>query len=181
MKTLILDGSPEDGGLDVWIKRYAARLTEKHPGVETVALRELGIRTCTGCWSCWWATPGRCVHKDGMETLYPKIIASDLIVWATPLVLGAQCALTKKAQDRMIPLIHPYFELVQGESHHRRRYAHYPSFALVVDPAGTDGEADLALVRRLFERFALNFRSGLAWFATTAEVPEEAADETRCP
>jgi multimeric flavodoxin WrbA len=114
-----------------------------------------------------------------MAGLYPKVVAADLVVWAVPLVLGAQNALTKKAQDRMIPLLHPYIELVSGESHHRRRYARYPDLALVVEPGLEDGERDVATVRRLFERFALNCRSRLSFFATTSMDPKEAADETR--
>jgi len=183
MRILVLNGRSSSTGsrLDSWIARYLAKIREEERGdeVEVIDLRSLDIRTCTGCWTCWWATPGRCAFRDGMAGLYPKVIAADLVVWAVPLVLGAQNALVKKTQDRLIPLLHPYIELVAGESHHRRRYAHYPDIALVVEPGPGDGEEDLVIVRGLFERFALNFRSRLSFFATTHDDTEEAADETR--
>ena len=180
MKTLILNGAPEpDGsGLDRWVARYQERLAETEGQVETVALRDLGLKTCTGCWSCWWATPGNCVLKDGMQDLYPRIMNAERIVWAVPLVLGAQNALVKRAQDRMVPLIHPYIELVGGECHHRRRYRNYPVHALIVEAAEDDSPEDLSLVRSLFERFTLNFRAKLVYFTTAGKDPKEAADET---
>jgi multimeric flavodoxin WrbA len=183
MKTLILNGAsePDGSGLDRWVARYQERLAETEDQVETIALKDLGLKTCTGCWSCWWATPGSCVLKDGMQALYPRILEAQRIVWAVPLVLGAQNALVKKTQDRMVPLIHPYIELVGGECHHRRRYRNYPVHALIVEAAedeGSDSPEDLALVHRLFERFAINFRSKLVYFSTTAKKPKEAADET---
>jgi hypothetical protein len=191
MRTLIINGSSEPSGLDGWVARYGARLAEhldaeqggpleaaELDDVEIIDLAGLGIKACTGCWSCWWATPGLCVLKDGMSVLYPKVIAADLVVWVVPLALGAQNALTKKAQERLIPLMHPYIEMVSGESHHRRRYESYPDMALVVQPGPDDCEEDLVIAKRLFERFALNFRSRLSYFATTARDPKEAADET---
>jgi multimeric flavodoxin WrbA len=183
MKTLILNGAlePDGSGLDQWVVRYQERLAERDDRVETIALKDLGLKTCTGCWSCWWATPGSCVLKDGMQALYPRILEAQRIVWAVPLVLGVQNALVKKAQDRMVPLVHPYIEVVDGECHHRKRYKNYPAHVLIVEggeAGGSESPEDLALVRSLFERFALNFRSKLVYFSTTAKKPEEAADET---
>lgn len=28
---------------------------------------EMKIKPCTGCWSCWTKTKGKCVFKDGYE------------------------------------------------------------------------------------------------------------------
>lgn len=165
--------------LGVWSDRYAAALESRGVEVARVALAGLGVKPCTGCWSCWLATPGRCVRKDGLESIYPKVLAADLVVWAFPLVLGAQNALTKTVQDRMIPLLHPYIELVAGECHHRGRYARYPLLAAVVAPGNGDGPEDILLVRTLFERFALNFRSRPVFFSTVRDTPEEAADASR--
>ena len=33
----------------------------------------------------------------------------------------------------MIPLLHPYIELVKGECHHKKRYSKYPKLALILD------------------------------------------------
>lgn len=35
------------------------------------ALDPGAIKACLGCWTCWWKTPGRCVHKDALAESYP--------------------------------------------------------------------------------------------------------------
>jgi len=179
MKILILNGDngPGNSPLAAYLEHFETGLRAGGAEYSRIDLAELEVSYCTGCWSCWWATPGRCVFKDGMEAIYPAFLQADLVVWASPLVLGTVPALVKKTQDRLIPLVHPYIELVDGECHHRRRYPGYPDFGLILAPEAMDGPEDLAGVRRLFERFALNLRSRLALFATIGGVPEEAARE----
>jgi multimeric flavodoxin WrbA len=179
MKVTLLNGNAGGPGTghDPWLNRFGATLEKNGARLCRIDLRDLGVKACTGCWSCWWATPGLCVHKDGMERVYRASLEADLLVWVAPMVLGAQNALTKKTQDRMIPLIHPYIELVNGECHHRKRYDRYPNLGLIADPGTEDEKEDLDLIRTLFERFALNFRSGLRFFTTTKHNPEEAAHE----
>ncbi len=180
--TRVVEGEATTQGrsspLSRWTKTYGELMRSRGAEVEEVFLDDLAIQPCTGCWSCWLATPGRCARKDGLSELYPRILGTDLLLWASPLFLGAQNSLVKKTQDRLIPLIHPYIELVEGECHHRRRYNQYPRLGLVVQPTKYDGDEDLQLVKRLFERFALNMRSSLSFFSTTDDRAEEAADAT---
>lgn len=179
MKILILNGDARPGTtpLAAFLAEFEAGLRAGMAEVDRRDLADREIRFCTGCWSCWWATPGRCVFRDGMESIYPSFLDADLVVWAAPLVLGTVPALVKKTQDRLISLLHPYVELVQGECHHRKRYGSYPGLGLLLEPAPEDGRADLDGTRLLFERFALNLRSRLAFFAATDGNPGEAARE----
>ncbi len=179
MKILILDGGARSGNdpLADYLASFEAALASGGAEVRRIRLAEMEIRFCTGCWSCWWATPGLCALRDGMEEVYPAFLEADRVVWAVPLVLGTASALVKKTQDRLIPLLHPYIELVDGECHHRRRYDRYPELGLIVDPRDPDTTEDLAGTRLLFERFALNLRSRLVFFASTRANPEEAARE----
>jgi hypothetical protein len=112
-----------------------------------------------------------------MEAIYRLMLGSDVLVWASPLVMGNVSALVKKAQDRFIPLVHPYIELANGESHHKRRYPKDMDMGLVIQAEPEDGPEDIALVRHQAERLALNGRGRLKLFATTATDPEEAANE----
>ncbi|MCK7480984.1 MAG: NAD(P)H-dependent oxidoreductase [Candidatus Moduliflexus flocculans] len=118
MKILILNGDarPGDTPLAAYLEKFEAGLRAENAEITRIDLATLDIRFCTGCWSCWWASPGRCVFRDGMETIYPAFLEAGLVVWAAPLVLGTVPALVKKTQDRLIPLIHPYIELVQGSA-----------------------------------------------------------------
>jgi multimeric flavodoxin WrbA len=175
MQCLVLNGNPAPSPFDDYLARFTQTLTAQGHHAERVDLRDAKLRYCVGCWTCWWKTPGLCGVKDDMATLYPKMAAADLVVWASPLVLGTISALTKQVQDRFVPLAHPYIELVDGECHHRHRYQHNADLGLIVGPTAADTEADVALTRRFFERFSRNTRTRLRVFATTATPIEEAA------
>ena len=179
MEILILNGNPDPAhrAWEEYLGTFAKALTRVGAGVRTCTLREMDIHYCTGCWSCWWKTPGLCTFKDDMTGVYPVMLASDLVVWASPLVLGNVSALTKKAQDRFIPLLHPYIELVNGESHHRRRYPKDIDMGLIIETADGDTREDAEIVRHMHERLALNGRGRLRFFATTARGAEEVANE----
>jgi multimeric flavodoxin WrbA len=177
MYCLVLNGNPTPSSFDDYLARFTQALTDQGHEAERIDLREAELRYCVGCWTCWWKTPGLCAMKDDMATLYPKMARADLVVWSSPLVLGTISALTKKAQDRFIPLAHPYIELVDGECHHRHRYAKNADLGLIVEPAADDSEHDVALARRFFERFSRNTRTRLRLFATTSTPIAEAARE----
>jgi multimeric flavodoxin WrbA len=177
MECLIMNGNPEPSGFDDYLEGFRRGLSEKGHVARRVDLRDLDISYCRGCWSCWWSTPGICVFKDGMAKLYPDMVKADLIVWASPLVMGTMSALMKKAQDRFIPLAHPYIVIHKGEFHHRHRYARNHDIGLIVGPGQADAPEDIDLARRFFERFSLNTRSRLRLFATTEKPIQEAVDE----
>jgi multimeric flavodoxin WrbA len=166
MKYLIMDGNPDPSNArwDGFLGTVRDRLRAKGAETDVRILRDMDIRYCTGCWSCWWATPGLCAHKDDMAALYPDLIRADVVVWASPLVMGNVSALVKKAQDRFIPLLHPYIELVNGESHHRRRYPKDIDMGLIIQAGRADTKEDVALVRHMHERLALNGRGRLVLF-----------------
>ena len=177
MKILVMNGNAVPSGFDDYLARFTRAAIEHGHEAERIDLRDLKLRTCIGCWTCWLKTPGLCAMKDDMVALYPKMVAADLLVWASPLVLGTISALAKTAQDRMVPLIHPYVELVDGELHHRHRYAHNADVGVIVAPGADDTEEDLAIVRAFFERFSRNTRTRLRLFATSNIPAEEAARE----
>lgn len=183
MRALVINGIPARpgngqaaAGFESWLSGFGTRLGKRGCDVDSVALRDLSVKPCTGCWSCWWATPGMCAFRDDMESLYPRMLAADVLVWAHPLSLGATPAMVKMVQDRIIPLLHPYIQLVKGESHHKRRYSWRPTLSLVLDKSYDD--EDVALERKLYERLAINMRGTFGPLITTADDPKEAADET---
>jgi multimeric flavodoxin WrbA len=176
MRCLVLNGNPAPSDFDDYLAGLVAGVAGRGHEARRVDLRDLDVKYCNGCWSCWWATPGRCARKDDMAALLPEMAAADLMVWASPLILGAVSALLKKVQDRFIPLAHPYIQIVDGECHHRHRYAHNADLGLVVAPTTEDGEEDLALARRFFERFSKNTRTRLRVFATPATPLAEVVD-----
>ena len=175
MRILLLNGNPDPGNtawersLDAWARTQV----REGNAVSRKDLRDLRIRFCTGCWSCWYTTPGLCAIRDDMASLYPEMLGSDLTVWASPLVLGNVSALVKKTQDRFIPLLHPFFELDRGEMHHRRRYPKDIDMGLIVGKGPTDTNEDLEIVRTLHERLARNGRGRLVLCQTIEYATEE--------
>lgn len=178
-KIVILNGHPtgKDPSYQQYIETLETALKEEGASVECLNLHEKDIRYCTGCWTCWWATPGRCIFTDDMEEIYRKVMAADQLLYISPMIAGYVSAETKRAMDRMIPLIHPYIEVVQGECHHRKRYDRYPSLALIVQQEADTDEEDLDIVEELMTRLALNFRSHCDFVHTMSDGIEEVRDE----
>ena len=117
----------------------------------------MNLHYCTGCWSCWWKTPGRCAINDDAEKIIRSVINSDFVIFASPLIAGFTSSALKKITDRLIVLLHPYIELINGESHHRKRYNKYPDFGLILEKETDTDNEDLDIVNDIYERFALNF------------------------
>ncbi len=157
MKILVLNGTY--GSQYESILNQFVTANQKH-SVTVVNLENEKIAYCTGCWSCWTKTPGLCAHQDYTQEMLRLAINSDYVIHFTENSVGYATALTKKAMDKFIPLVHPYMEFVNGETHHIKRYETYPQMGLIfVDDS--QGQSDFEVTKHLFERMGLNFKSGL--------------------
>lgn len=109
MRILILNGSPrgERSNTLRLAKAFAAGFPEE-TDIEIVCLKELEIKPCLGCFSCWTKTPGECVIKDDMQTLYPKIEAADIIIESFPLYFFGMSGAVKTMTDRCLPFMKTY-------------------------------------------------------------------------
>ena len=175
MRIAIFDGAEAPNPMDAWIGAVAQGLVARGHEVEHFKLRERNVRQCKGCFACWVKTPGRCDIGDGADELVRALLASELLVIASPTSMGMTTALSRRVSERMIPILHPYFEVVGGEIHHRARYARSPRVALLYGAEGCDAE-DADLLVLLYRRLAINMRSTLALATSTARAPEEVSD-----
>lgn len=91
----------------------------------TFDLKQMDVRNCTGCWTCWWKTPGRCIYKD-LDEFYHQYITSDKAIFFSKVKKGFVSGDLKTLFDRMIPLYLPYIDYSTGESMHVPRYDKYP-------------------------------------------------------
>jgi multimeric flavodoxin WrbA len=159
MKAIILDGSRNgDEGLAAARQSLVAELQGLGWQVQTFLLRELEIHHCLGCFGCWVRTPGQCVIDDAAREIARGAIASQMLVYLTPVTFGGYSSELKKAVDRIICLISPFFTFVNGEIHHRKRYERYPrlvGLGLVEDGDEEGGQ----IFCRLVGRNAINFHS----------------------
>ena len=138
-------------------------LTGRGYDVETVDCRTVDVIPCTGCASCGMRTPGACAVKDDMQGIFRKMVASDVLVLATPVRFGSYCAALKKVVDRFQPLMVPIYVMRDGEMHFRGRYDLPPllGIGLVRDGAGPDGAGrDAASASAAGEAEAFRFLIG---------------------
>ncbi len=161
MKVLILDAvsatdtSPSDAKMGRIIENEYLKASW---GVRTIAVPEMDISPCRGCFQCWVRTPGICVIDDAGRAVAEAWIRSDVVVLFTPVTFGGYSAILKKAIDRVIPILSPFFMKIRGEVHHKPRYEKYPALiGIGVLPYRDDESA--ALFSRIIERHATNAHS----------------------
>ena len=57
--------------------------------IHYIDLSSLKIANCTGCFSCWTKTPGRCIIRDDATQVYPRIAESDTVLYVSRLKYGS--------------------------------------------------------------------------------------------
>ena len=174
MKLSLINGSLKEGhdNFDNQLEQLKSNLSQSTEitNLDYYNLKQMDIKQCVGCFNCWTKTPGKCVIKDDAEDILISVINSDLVIFASPLVMGMTTGLMKRLNDRLIPLIHPYFSIVKGEIHHRKRYDHYPKIAVIYEKTPEDTQEDVALCQEIYERLAINFKTTLRFFSSIQAV-----------
>jgi multimeric flavodoxin WrbA len=159
MKAVFLKGSPAAGQDPLSNRAAAAVMAKMKAGnwqVKAFALAGMNIKPCRGCFSCWVKTPGRCViGDDDQEAILRATAASDLVIWLTPITFGGYAPELKKALDRIIPILLPFFSKVRGETHHPLRYPRQHRLLAIGTQKQEDADSE-SVFRRLVERNALN-------------------------
>ena len=159
MNALILDASPSPdhpaagaaGALEDAFRDRGAAVTR-------VRLSNLDLAPCNGCFGCWTARPGECLVADDARGLAAKVVAADAVAVVGPVEFGAWGSLAKSALDRLICIILPHFTTIDGEMHHRRRYARYPRWIALGTMPAPNPRAE-AIFRRVTDRNAVNLHT----------------------
>jgi multimeric flavodoxin WrbA len=159
MKAVFFKGSPP-AGRDPLSNRAAAAVSAllKSRGWETKAfpLAAMDIKACRGCFSCWTRTPGRCIiGDDDQESILRAWVGAERIIMLTPVTFGGYGPELKKALDRILPVLMPFFISIRGETHHPQRYPLPRRLLAVGTLKQADAESEDAF-RRLVARNALN-------------------------
>lgn len=99
MKILVLQASPNaKGSTAILVDEFARGAREVGHEVTRVDVCNLDIAPCTGCVACGYEGP--CVQRDDMDALRKQILASDMLVLATPLYYYGMSAQLKTVVDR---------------------------------------------------------------------------------
>lgn len=159
MKILLLDGTEKiENSNNNYSEIIEVQFQKRKHKIENIILRDKNINSCVGCFNCWLKTPGICVIKDDAQDLAGKFINSDLVIYLTPITFGGYSFQLKKAVDRMLPLISPFFKKINGEIHHKERYKKYPMI-LGIGIAENADSNEVKIFKKLVERNIINFHS----------------------
>ena len=104
----------------------------KFSNIYVLNLKELNIKDCVGCWTCWWKTPGICIFKD-LNEFYHQYVTADKVIFFCSVKNDFVSGEIKNLFDRMIPLFMPYTYIETGESMHVMRYDKYPDIEFYYD------------------------------------------------
>ena len=122
MKVLAFNGSPtrDKGNTAMILKPYLEGMREAGAEVELIYTNNIKIYPCTGELLCWGKNPGQCHISDDMQSLYPKLCKTDILVLAIPVYVP----LPGNMQifiNRLIPLMNPILEMRDGRTRARFR------------------------------------------------------------
>ena len=178
MRITILNGEPNSTSpFQNYIVELARNLTAAGHAINTLDLRDLDLKGCSGCFGCWLKTPGECVKRDDSAQVCRAAIEADFLLFASPMIMGFTSALLKRATDQMLPLIHPYLVIEAGEMHHLARYAKYPLFGLLLAKETDTDTEDIEITTAMWKRLARNIKTHLAFTSLSDRPAQEVAHE----
>ena len=121
---------------------------------EFIDLSGLKISNCIGCYGCWTKTPGKCVIRDDAVKVYPKIAASDRVLYISKVKYGSYDTVMKTMLERAIPVQQAFIRLLNGETHHVQR-AVVPKQATIIG-YGNISDEEKEIFTQLIGRNASN-------------------------
>ncbi|TXT59633.1 MAG: Iron-sulfur flavoprotein [Promethearchaeota archaeon] len=161
MKTLILDGSKPKHPIQEEINSIVDELLKDTQSESTyILLADKQITYCQGCFDCWLKTPGICRIDDFGREITNLMVNNDLIILITPITFGGYSFELKKAVDRFIPNLLPFFKEVNGEIHHKQRYDNISSKIFIGFMKNSDEEKE-DIFKELTQRNALNMEGDI--------------------
>ncbi len=107
MKVLLVRGNPRKNGFTQYlVNLFATGLREAGAEITDLDLtaEDQTLKPCLGCYYCWLAKPGACVHHDPMEQMLPVILDADVLVCATPVYYFAMSSYLKVFFERTFPV-----------------------------------------------------------------------------
>jgi len=104
-----------------------------------------------------------CVHhnEDDVYEILKRMVAADVIAFATPNYLESMTGQMKTLLDRTLPLVQPYIESLNGESRHPLRKLKEGMRFVLVSVCGHHEVSNFSALVHTFERVARNLHGEL--------------------
>jgi multimeric flavodoxin WrbA len=167
VKVLAVNGSPrlQRGNTALLLEAFTKGMEQAGAEVETVYASKIKVQPCScSRMACWYETPGACVIKDSMQTLYPKLEAADHVILATPVYIPLPGDM-QNILNRLCPLITPRLVFRDGRTRAEMRAAvAIQDFTLVATSGWWElGNMDtvVRIVRELAEDASVPFTGAL--------------------
>ncbi|MBA4421827.1 MAG: flavodoxin family protein [Syntrophus sp. (in: bacteria)] len=104
-KVVVLLGSPRRKGNSAILAAQIARGARGAGAkVETVFLQDMNIAPCKSCYACQHENSKGCAINDAMQEVYPKLLAAEAWVIASPVYWFTMSAQMKLFMDRCFAL-----------------------------------------------------------------------------
>ena len=124
MSTVILTAGssalPSLQALEELVRAELAQKGETH--FQTFELATTPLAYCQGEFDCWVKTPGVCRSHDAEQEIVRAVHDAERLVLIDAVTYGGHSYTLKRAQDRMICLLSPFFEKRASLTHHGSRY-----------------------------------------------------------
>lgn len=118
--------------------------------VEHLYLRDLDVRPCTGCFSCWTTTPGRCVQQDDMAGLLEKLRTANMLVLGFGLYIFSAPAGVQAFLERLLPTVEPRLVRAGDATTHPAREGAWGAHWLVISNCGFPEQSSFNALRAKF-------------------------------
>jgi len=146
MNILTILGSPRKKGNTAGALDMVEQELSGIHQVERLAITSVKVNGCLGCEACQKVAdrPG-CVQKDDAVAVFERMMASDAVIYSSPLYCWDFSAQMKALIDRHFCLVTGY-----GTVNHRSLIAEKPAALLVTCGGPVKGNADV--IQTLFDR-----------------------------
>jgi len=99
LNIIALYGSPRQGGnTDLLLDEFLKGAMGEGAAVDRLYIHDVSISPCRGCLACF--QNGCCIIADDMQQIYPRLLAADIVVLASPIYFYGVAGGTKILIDR---------------------------------------------------------------------------------
>ncbi len=151
-------------------EKSAELLFKDKSGIRCIS-DDKSIHHCIGCLGCWLKDPGECVIKDKYCNMGELISKSEEFIIISKCCYGGFSPFVKNVLDRSISYVHPYFEIRNGQMHHKKRYD--TSLSLSVYFYGDDiNDSEKELTHNLVRAVSINLNTKVKEVAILSDIQQ---------
>ncbi|WAW14194.1 hypothetical protein [Peptostreptococcus equinus] len=113
------------------------------------------ILPCTGCVSCWFRTPGKCILNDKANSYASNLTKYDKVTIVSELKFGTFSFPIKRLIDRCVGYLGTFMDIVGDDIRHEKRYEH--SFSLDIIFYGQVKDKEMQIAKEQVKAMCKNY------------------------